>query len=93
LKDDLIQLNIQPLSQSEENMSEFPETVPTPDVPLTPPPAPKKSNKTWIIILVVVIVLCCCCVCLASIIGWNYGDSILGSTGMYSILPLLVAGG
>jgi hypothetical protein len=72
-------------------MSEFPETVPTPDVPLAPPPE-KKSNKTLIIVIVVLVLLCCCCVCLSAFgaYAWQNGDSWFST---YSILPLLSIGG
>jgi hypothetical protein len=79
--------------ESEDPMSDFPETVPTTDVPMTPPE--KKSNKTMIIIIVVLVLLCCCCVCLSAFGFYAYqnGDSWMQDAGVYSILPLLSIGG
>jgi hypothetical protein len=71
-------------------MSDFTETPPTVDVPLTPPE--KKSNKTMIIVIVVLVLLCCCCVCLSGfgVYAWQNGDKWIG---LQSILPLLSIGG
>jgi flagellar basal body-associated protein FliL len=52
------------------------------NLPPVEPAAPKKNNTTLIIIIVVVVLLCCCCAVLG-VLGWNYGDQIMNSLGMY----------
>ena len=43
---------------------------------------PKKNNRTLIIIIAVVAVLCCCCVVIGAL-GWQFGDQIMNSLGLY----------
>ncbi|MFZ5808300.1 MAG: hypothetical protein ACOY16_03370 [Chloroflexota bacterium] len=50
--------------------------------PFPPVEEKKKKNTTLIIVLVVLLVLCCCCVALG-VLGYQFGDQIMQSLGVY----------
>ncbi len=50
--------------------------------PFPPVEEKKKKNTTLIIIIVVLLVLCCCCVALG-VLGYQFGDQIMQSLGVY----------
>ncbi len=43
---------------------------------------PKKNNRTLIIVVAVVVVLCCCCLVIGAL-GWQFGDQLMYSLGLY----------
>jgi len=64
--------------------------TPIPPISEMPPQPEKKRNTTVIIIVVILLVLCCCCVLIGGLL-WTFGDTIMESLDLSSlVLPLVV---
>ena len=56
----------------------------------TPSPAPANNQRNIIIAVVVALVLLCCCCSAIGVVGWLYGDQLVGVFGRLAPTALLL---